>query len=211
MTNPQNRNPNNSEDTINKEKAQSYGDGYVDGNVDGNISKHRLQKETQEVRDQNNTAGGLIVGIFITALLGIVGLSYFLWGRSQPAVNTPVIVVPTPAASQSPTASQEPTKQITIIEKTNTVERVPVIVPAPQQSAPNVNITVPPSQAPNNPPPAPVPQNTTINIAPPPSSGQTPKSAPSPETETPTSSKTPVSPPPKTDSAGDRNSTDSNP
>ncbi len=205
MTNPQNRNPNNSEDNINKEKAQSYGDGYVDGNVDGNISKNRVQQEIQEVRNENNTAGGLIIGIFITALVGIAGLAYFFWGRPQPVVNTPVIVVPTPAAPQ------QPIKQTTIIEKTNTIERVPVIVPAPQQSAPNVNVkvNVPQSQAPKNPQPAAAPQNTTINIAPPAPSVQAPKSTPS--AETPTSPKPQESPnSPKTGVAGDRTSTDSN-
>ncbi len=202
MTNPQNPNSHNSEDNINKEKAQSYGDGYVDGNIDGNTSNRRVQKEVQTVRDQNNTAGGLIIGFFIAAVLGFSGLVYFFWGR-QPA-TTKVIVLPTPAASQ------QPEKQTTIIEKTNTIERVPVIVPAPQQSAPNINlkVNVPQSQTPNNPPPTVTPQNTTINIAPPASSVETPKSTSSPN---PSNSSSQTQESPNTSSVGDSNSTDSNP
>jgi hypothetical protein len=204
MTNPKNPNSHNSEDNVNKEKAQSYGDGYVDGNIDGNISKNRIQEEMQTVRDHNNTAGGLILSFFIAAVLGFSGLVYFFWGR-QPA-TTKVIVLPTPAASQ------QPEKQTTIIEKTNTIERVPVIVPAPQQSAPNVNvkIDVPRSQTPSNPPPAVTPQNTTINVAPPASSVETPKSTSSPNPSN-SSSQTKESPNTGSVLPAGRNSTDSNP
>ncbi|MTJ53037.1 hypothetical protein FJR38_10455 [Anabaena sp. UHCC 0253] len=200
MNNPKNPNSHNSEDNLNQEKKQSYGDGYVDGNT----SKRRVQNEVQTIRDQNNTAGGLILGFFIAAVLGFSGLVYFFWGR-QPA-TTKVIVLPTPAVSQ------QPEKQTTIIEKTNTIERVPVIVPAPQQSAPNVNvkIDVPRPQTPNNPPPAVTPPNTTINIAPPASSVETPKSTSSPNPSN-SSSQTQESPNTGSVLPADRNSTDSNP
>ncbi|MTJ10561.1 hypothetical protein [Anabaena sp. UHCC 0204] len=204
MNNPKTPNSHNSEDNLNQEKKQSYGDGYVDGNIDGNISQSRVQKEVQTIRDQHNAASGLVLGIFIAAVLGFSGLVYFFWGR-QPA-TTKVIVLPTPAVSQ------QPEKQTTIIEKTNTIERVPVIVPAPQQSAPNVNvkIDVPRSQTPNNPPPAVTPQNTTINVAPPASSVETPNSISSPNPSN-SSSQTQESPNTGSVLPADRNSTDSNP
>jgi hypothetical protein len=205
MTNP--KNPNNSEDNIRKEKASSYGDGYTDGSVSGTDIKN----EALKVRDQNNATGGLFIGIGITALLGMTGLAYYLWGRS------PVIVTPAPAASQ------QPAKQTTIIEKTNTIERVaaPVVIPAPQQSAPNVNVkvNVPQSQTPtqgktdvkviipNNPPPATAPQNTTINVAPAQSSTKTPTSTSSPNKSS-LKTQTPASTP--TDNSNTGTTTDSN-
>ncbi|MEA5575687.1 hypothetical protein [Anabaena sp. UHCC 0451] len=204
MTNPKNPNPNNREDNVTKEIETSYGDAYSDGRVSG-----RKLKNEAEVRDQNNTAGGLLIGIGIATLLGLSGLAYYLWGRPP---SNPIIVTPAPA--------QQPAKQTTIIEKTNTVERVPVpvVVPLPQQSVPNVNVKVdaPQSQVPkqekkeivpNNPQPAPATQNTTINVAPPESSTKIPTSASSPDPN----SKTQTSPnQPKTNSdAG--NIKDSNP
>ncbi|MGM3307833.1 hypothetical protein ACSQ6I_17985 [Anabaena sp. WFMT] len=182
MTNPKNPNPDNRED-----KVTSYGDGFSDGRVSGT----NLKNETLKVRDQNNAAGGLLIGIGITALLGLSGIAFYLWGRPP---SNPVIVTPAPAAPQ------QPAKQTTIIERTNTVERVPVpvAVPAPPQNAPNINVKVdvPKSQAPregktdvnvivpNNSQPATAPQNTTINVAPPESSTKVPTPQPTSSPDT---------------------------
>jgi hypothetical protein len=188
MNNP--RNPNNREDNLINEKASSYGDGYVDGRVSGT----NLKNEALEARDQANSAGGLVLGLIIASLLGLGGLAYYLWGRT-PAPNS-VIVVPGPASSQ------QPSKQTTIIEKTNTIERVPApaAAPTPQQTAPNVNlrVNVPQPQAPKTDKTnatsgtAPAQQNTTINVVPPQSSTNTSTSASSPDasskTQTPNAS-----------------------
>lgn len=204
MNNPKNPNPNNREDNLTEEKTSSY----------GRVSGTNLKNEALEVQNQNNAASSLLIGLGITAFLGLSGLAYYFWGR-PPATNS-VIVVP------APVASQEPAKQTTIIEKTNTVERVPVpgVVPVAPQGAPNVNVKVdiPRSQeprqgktdvnviVPNNSQPATVPQNTKINVTPE-SSTKTPTPTSSPDT----SSKTQTSPnTPKADSNTD-NKTNSNP
>ncbi|MBD2570233.1 hypothetical protein [Anabaena lutea] len=178
-------NPNNRENHLRNEQSRSYDHGYSDGRVSGT----NLKNEALEARDQNNTASGFIIGMGITALLTMGGLAYYFWGR--PTTNS-VIVTPAPAPAQ------QPAKQTTIIEKTNTVERVPVPadVPTPaQQRAPNVNVKVDVPQpqvpkqektdvkviAPNNPQPAPAQQNTTINVAPAESSTKTPTSTSTPD------------------------------
>ncbi|MTJ11907.1 hypothetical protein FJR11_04700 [Anabaena sp. UHCC 0187] len=209
MTNPQNPNPNNREDNLTKGKTSSYSDGYSDGRVSGT----NLKNEALQARDQNNTAGGLLIGIGITALLGLSGLAYYFWGR-PPAIN-PVIVVPAPA--------QQPAKQTTIIEKTNTIERVsvPAVATVRPQSAPNVNVKVAipqpqtPKQektdikviVPSNSQPAPAAPNTTINVAPPESSTKTSTPTSNPDT----SSKTQTSPNTPKTSSDTGTQTNSNP
>jgi hypothetical protein len=210
MTNLNNPNPNNREDDLRNNQSRSYDNGYSDGRVSGT----NLKNEALEARDQNNTASGLIIGMGITALLGMGGLAYYFWGR--PTTNS-VIVVPTPAVSQ------QPAKQTTIIEKTNTIERVPVpaTVPTPaQQRAPNVNVKVDVPQpqapkqektdvrviAPNNPQPAPAQQNTTINVAPAESSTKTPTSTSTPDKSSSNTQTSPNTPKANSDAGTTTNS-----
>jgi hypothetical protein len=108
----------------------AYRDGYVHGR---NLEQERLEAG-QEVRDNDNAARGLLLGIVLTGLVGLtVGLTYFLSQRNQTPVQNPTIVVPRTAPSPSPQTSQPPQ----VIER----DRI-VPVPVPQQP-PDVNITVP--------------------------------------------------------------------
>lgn len=129
---------------------------YRDGYVNGQIAERRLREQDRVIRDNDNAARGLLLGIVVTSLLGlIIGTLFFLNREEAPVPVAPVIV---PSASPEPAASQAPAprQETTIIERT--VDRVvPVpqtrVVPVPQQQspapAPNVNINVPSStQAP---------------------------------------------------------------
>jgi hypothetical protein len=114
----------------------AYRDGYVHGRT---VEQTRLDG-TQEVRDNDNAARGLLLGTLLTGLVALtVGATYFLSQRNQTPVPNSTIVVPksSPAPSQSPQ----------VIERDRVV---PVPVPQQQAPAPNVNITVPSpsSQAP---------------------------------------------------------------
>ena len=112
----------------------AYRDGYVHGRT---VEQTRLDG-TQEVRDNDNAARGLLLGTLLTGLVALtVGATYFLSQRNQTPVPNSTIVVPksSPAPSQSPQ----------IIERDRVV---PVPVPQQQAPAPNVNITVPSPSAP---------------------------------------------------------------
>ncbi len=161
MANLQNRNSNdpnhvNTNGNVDPDRAVSYRDGYVHGRV----TEQSLQEDGLEVRDNNNAARGLLVGITLTSLVGLALAAMFFWyPRSEPT-PAPAVV---PAPVSSPAASQSQTKQTTVIEK-HTVEQVPVSVP--QQSAPaprtDVNVNVPnPSQQPAN-----TKSSTTVNVNP---------------------------------------------
>lgn len=186
MSNLQNRNPNNREvppqqdgqvhhnsipPKVDPEKAISYRDGYVHGRV----SEHRVQEEGLEVRDNNNAARGLLIGIALTSLLGLtLGAIFFLNlnnQRQQEEYTAPPVVVPSAVTPASPSpAAAQPRQETQVIERTRTIEK-PVLVPVPQvqspapQKAPQVNITVPPA-ARQQPAAAPAPQNNTINVTP---------------------------------------------
>jgi outer membrane biosynthesis protein TonB len=138
----------------------SYGDGYAHGRVVENIR----QEEVQEVRDNDNAARGLLLGIILTGLTGLtIAAVYLLNQRSQvPPPATPPVVIP----QASPSPSQPPQVRERVIERQ---------VPAPQAPAPNVNITVP-SPAPQQ---APVSQPAPAN---PPASQSAPAAQPSPAT-----------------------------
>jgi hypothetical protein len=155
-------------------RASSYRDGYVHGRV----AESRIEEERLEVRDNNNAARGLFIGILLTSLLGITLAALYYWNQRQQVA--PAIVVPVPT-SPAPAANQQPNGQTTVIERQ--VEQVPQVVPvpqqpaaAPQQSAPKINVTVPQQQAPAPKVNVTVPsaaqqpaprQNTTVNVTPP--------------------------------------------
>jgi hypothetical protein len=171
MANLQNRDPDNRDGNVNEHghvhptsneipgNPVSYRDGYVHGRV----SEQRLLEEELEVRDNDNAARGLIMGIILATLVGLGLAALFFWNRQQEA---PIpVVVPIPSASPTPAASQQPNRT-TVIER-QVEQRVPVVVP--QQQAPDIKVIAPQQQA-----PAPSPaqqsapaQNTIINVTPP--------------------------------------------
>lgn len=124
-----------------------------------------IERENQIARENNNAAGGLLLGIILTSVIGLIVGAFFLTSDR----NTP----------QSP--------RTTIIERTR--EAVPVPQPqAPQ--APDVNVTVPQPELPNPPdievnipsPAAPVaPEAPTSESAP---AGDATTEAPSTDSET---------------------------
>ncbi len=197
MANLRNRNDNDSngrynesdniptEEFVEPGRVTSYRDGYVHGRV----LERRRQDEVLEVRDNNNAARGLLIGLSIASLLGLGLAALFFWNQRPEEAPTQIIVPQSVSPSPSP-QSAETQNRTTVIERQ--VEKVPqVIVPqqpvsAPQQSAPKINITVPRPAAPaapktdvrvipvpSAPQQAPAPkQETTINVTPPQSSTQ---------------------------------------
>lgn len=187
--------------TMKNSKKAAYQDGYVQGRV----VENSLQNDYKRVRDNDNAARGLMLGIGLTSLVGLaVGAVYFLNQREEapaPQVIPQVITVPK-ANDPSPAPSQSRTieKQKTIIEKIvpvpqpSPVQPVQKAVPAPQppSPAPNINITVPNSQrqeAPREQPksaPAPAPAtpsnniNITVPTSPQESTGKASKISPAP-------------------------------
>lgn len=176
MANLHNRNPNNRDENLNPtpplnhypERDPNRAVAYRDGYVHGRVSERDIQEEGLEVRDNNNAARGLLVGIALTSLVGLgLGALFFWTQREEP---TPTIIVPQEQpASPSPQVQQP---QQTIIERQ--VEQVPVPVPqqqapAPQQDTPNVNVTVPNAGQ----QPVAQPERTNVNLTVP-STGQQP-------------------------------------
>ena len=197
MANLRNRNPNDSNGRYNEPdnippdefvepgRVTSYRDGYVHGRV----LERRHQDEVLEVRDKNNAARGLLIGISLASLVGLGLAALFFWNQRPEEAPTQIIVPQSVSPSPSP-QSAETQNRTTVIERQ--VEKVPqVVVPqqpasAPQQSAPKININVPRQAAPSAPKTdvrvipvpsaaqqAPAPQqDTTINVTPPQSSTQ---------------------------------------
>ncbi|MGA9378888.1 MAG: hypothetical protein WBV73_08980 [Phormidium sp.] len=147
--------PKNTE-TINNRPPEEYRDGYVHGR----IAERRYSEDNRVVRDNNNAARGLILGIVLTSLVAIPALAYYLWNRQ----NQEPVVIPDPTPAPVVVPSPEPQRTIIqerVIERTPEVQVVPVPqgqtpttttpninieqpTPAPQPT-PNVNITVPPT------------------------------------------------------------------
>ncbi len=114
---------------------------------DRELYNRELRRENQAIRENNNAASGLMLGIILTSLVGLGLGALFLFNQR--------------------TESPAPTNRQTIIERT---QEVPVPVPQPQ--APDVNINVPQPEAPPAPDvnlniPNPIPQEApTTNTAP---------------------------------------------
>jgi len=106
------------------------------------LAQQRNYETVQRDREDSNAFGGLLLGMLLTALVGLgVAAYYFL---NQRPSTTNIITPANPVASPSPQVKER------IIERDR-------IVPVPQQSsapAPNVNVTIPNPIA----PPAPVAQ-----------------------------------------------------
>ncbi|MBM0742697.1 hypothetical protein JOY44_13950 [Phormidium sp. CLA17] len=95
------------------------------------LIEQRNSEAAQRDREDSNTFGGLLLGMLLTALVGLgVAAYYFL---NQRPSTTNIITPANPVTSPSPQIKER------IIERDR-------IVPVPQQSsapAPNVNVTIP--------------------------------------------------------------------
>ena len=150
--------PRNTE-TINNRPPEEYRDGYVHGR----IAERRYSNDNRVVRDNNNAARGLILGIVLTSLVAIPALAYYLWNRQN---QEPVVIPnPTPAPVVVPSPQPERTViQERVIERNPEVQVVPVPQgQTPNTPAPNINIEQP------TPAPQPTPN---VNITVPPTTGQ---------------------------------------
>jgi outer membrane biosynthesis protein TonB len=143
MANLHNHNPNERNHVHHNNVAPDKTVAYRDGYIHGRVRERHLQEDGLEVRDNNNAARGLLIGITLTSLVGLALAAAFFWYPRQQQTPAPV-VVPAPSSSpvSSPAASQGQTTQTTTIER-HTVEQVPVTQPAAPASQPNVNVTVP--------------------------------------------------------------------
>lgn len=204
MSNLQNRNPNNRQVPPNNDGTDpNQNVAYRDGYLHGRVSERRIQEESQQIRDNDNSARGLLIGIALASLVGLTIGAIFLFSRRQetPAPAPVIAPVVTPEVTQTP----QPEK--TIIQRETRVEQVPVapsptatITPLPRvnitvppQPTPRVTVTVPPQPAPRvnvDVPPQPAPSvninvperpastsgtsNTTINVTPPQTQNQNP-------------------------------------
>lgn len=229
MANLRNRNHNDSNGRYNESdnitpdelvepgRVTSYRDGYVHGRV----LERRRQDEVLEVRDNNNAARGLLIGLSLASLVGLGLAALFFWNQRPEEAPTQIIVPQSVSPSPSP-QSAETQNRTTVIERQ--VEKVPqVIVPqqpatsAPQQSAPKINITVPRQAAPaapktdvrvipvpSAPQQAPAPkQDTTVNVTPPQSSNQSSTTSTTTSTTSSNPKANPINP-----SEGTQNQTD---
>ncbi|MBE9009985.1 hypothetical protein IQ250_07175 [Pseudanabaenaceae cyanobacterium LEGE 13415] len=106
-------------------------DGYGSGYTQGRAVERQRYESVQQVRDENNTANGFLIGILLTGVvLGGAALAYFMTQRDRtPAPVQRTIVVPSTAPSPSPS----PEVRERVIER----DRI-VPVPQPQQSSPTV-------------------------------------------------------------------------
>lgn len=134
---------------------------YEHGYLHGRVAEERRNADLQEVRDNDNAARGLLLGILLTSLIGIpLAALFYLTQRDQtPAPINRTIVVPSPAPSQSPQVQER------IIERDR-------VVPIPQAPAPRVDVTIP-NPAPQQQAPASQAAPATTDAAPTDSSSQT--------------------------------------
>jgi hypothetical protein len=155
---------------INREETY-YPDGSVDrreeivhpnGSVDRRIYAEP-RYDDPVVRDNENAARGMLVGIILASLLGLGLVLWYLATQRQPEPAQNIILPQQQTTPQQPTTpQQQPNVNITV-PPTQTQ-------PAPVQQAPpdvnvtpNVNITVPPAQqAPQPTPVAPQPQTVPV-------------------------------------------------
>lgn len=200
------------------ETANSHPNSYSDGYVNGKTSERLDQEKNLAARDNKNAAGGLLVGILLTGLVGLTAGAFWFFNQRHEAVkdNVVPVAVPTANSSPSPQTSQAPQKQTTIIERTRDVpvpvERtrdvpVPIFVPQPQISASPAPTQAPRQNSTSSQPTA----NPTPSTQPNSRQSQTNKSStPTQQTRNnSTSSTSPINPESQTDTKTDSSSSSS--
>jgi hypothetical protein len=120
-----------------RQPAPASPTAFQRGYADGRYHEQARYERNLEVRDNNNAARGLFVGILATSALAAIIGSIFLLNQAN---NRPNRVVPQTA---QPAAPQQ-TRTQTEIRERETVREVPVPV------VPDVNVTVPRTEPPIN-------------------------------------------------------------
>jgi len=186
MTNPNqgDQNDRTNYPAENQPNPDGYGSGYTHGRT---VERQRYES-VQQVRDENNSANGFLIGILLSAVvLGGAALAYFLTQRNQaPTIQRTIVV---PSASPSPSPSPSPEVRERVIER----DRI-VPVPQPQQSSPTVIPAPTIKVEPPKPAPAPEASPATPNNSQTESSTEQPRSTESSPSPEPTTSPNPPSP-----------------
>lgn len=156
--------------------AENQPDRYGIDSVNDRVVERQRYETAQQVRDENNTANGFLIGILLTGLvLGGAALAYFATQRSSTPEVQRTIVVPSASPSPSPEVRER------VIER----DRI-VPVPQPQQSSPTVipapEVRIEAPKAPASPAPQTAP-TTPGNQTEAPRTEQSPSTQPSPSPE----------------------------
>lgn len=173
-----------SDGSVHKRREVLSNDGPA---AEARIERARLDMDRQlKIRDNDNAARGLLVGVIATTLLGLGILAWYILTNRQETEVAPA-VVPAPS-SESSTPSSPPDINITL-PNPPAAERAE---PAPTQPTIIQTQPAPPQPAVSNPPrsEAAPPANPEAAAPEPPSSEAPGQSA----SETPTDSSTPTTP-----------------
>ncbi|MDV2990939.1 MAG: hypothetical protein N4J56_000593 [Chroococcidiopsis sp. SAG 2025] len=131
---------------VNVTKTTESNDSYQHGYVHGRVAERSTQERASTIRDNENAARGLLLGILLTTIAVLsAGVIWYLNQSAQTSTSTPQpVLVPVPSDkpnTESSTVDRSSEKQ-TIIEK---IKEVPVPVLQPPASTPqqNENMTTP--------------------------------------------------------------------
>ena len=131
---------------VNVTKTTESNDSYQHGYVHGRVAERSTQERASTVRDNENAARGLLLGILLTTIAALsAGIIWYLNQSPQASTSTPQpVLVPVPSDkpnTESSTVDRSSEKQ-TIIER---IKEVPVPVLQPPASTPqqNENMTTP--------------------------------------------------------------------
>lgn len=130
---------------VNVTKTTESNDSYQHGYVHGRVAERSSQERTSAVRDNENAARGLLLGILLTTVAALSAGVFWYLNQSPQASTTQPVLVPVPSDrpnTESSTVDRSSEKQ-TIIEKIKEVP-VPVIQQPPAStSQQNENTTTP--------------------------------------------------------------------
>lgn len=130
----------------------AYREGYVQGRERERVHD-TIQQDIQHRRESNSAATGLIMGVILAGIVGLIIAALTLLGQDrQPTVTPSPTNPPQPQTNSSPSPQSAENQSA---EKTTIIERVPQVVPAPQQT----DVTIPsPTQVQPAPPQTTQPQ-----------------------------------------------------
>jgi hypothetical protein len=95
-------NPNKTQTSENHKNAvgrlnkTAYRDGYIHGQVD----EHDIQRENRIIRENNSAAGGLLMGITLSAIAFFLGGALFFFTHTNQPAKTNVETAPVPPSNQ---------------------------------------------------------------------------------------------------------------
>ncbi|HEY9645685.1 MAG TPA: hypothetical protein V6C88_04905 [Chroococcidiopsis sp.] len=149
-----NLNKDNFQQTINTRKATPDEVAYRNGYAQGRHSNRKVTYTTPIVRDSNDTANGVLLGILLASLIGLITAAFFIVTKQdQPRVVETPLPQALPQSTQPNGVQPQPVqRETTVIERTT--DRLQEVAPA---APPDVRVTVPvtPPSATANPNPSP--------------------------------------------------------